>query len=99
MHGIGNVFWSREKYNQALEQYRRALFGWEKSLGNDHLDTLTAVKCIANVFRIQGKDDEALGLFRRELAGRERSLGKDHPKTLATSRRITELLENKGQIL
>ncbi|KAF3078608.1 hypothetical protein TWF102_003307, partial [Orbilia oligospora] len=66
-----------------MQWYKRALAGYEKTLGKDHPSTLSTIHNIAVVFDNQGKYDEAM--YKRALAGKEKVLGKDHPSTLAVA--------------
>ena len=71
---MANVLQKQGKYDEALEWYKRALTGDEKSLDKNHPDTLSTVYSMASVFQKQGKYDEALEWYRRALAGQEKSL-------------------------
>ena len=55
---MANVFFRQEKYDEALNWYRRALSGKERSLGKDYPNTLITVHQMAIVFFRQGKYDE-----------------------------------------
>jgi tetratricopeptide (TPR) repeat protein len=82
---MGTVFNGQGEYGKALEWYRRALDGREKTLGKDHPDTLETVHNMASVFDGKGEYGKALEWYRRALDGREKTLGKDHPDTLRPS--------------
>ena len=84
MYGTANVFQNQGKYDEALERYRRALAGEEKSLGEVHPNTLSTVSGMAAAFQSQGKYNEALEWYRRALTGKTKSLGNGHPDTLST---------------
>jgi tetratricopeptide (TPR) repeat protein len=68
VHCIASVF-RQEKYNDAVEWYRRALSVQERALGSDHPSTLTTVHNMAIVFHDQGKYDDALEWYLRVISG------------------------------
>ena len=78
--------------------YDRALRGREKSLGQDHPDTLKTVTNLGNLFYQQGKLDEAHSMYERSLRGYEKSLGQDHPDTLNTAHNLGSLLHQQGKL-
>jgi hypothetical protein len=50
-----------------------------KRLGEDHLDTLEAVSCLAITYRSQGNHEMCERLQKQVLEERSRQLGEDHP--------------------
>jgi Tfp pilus assembly protein PilF len=54
-HNMAVVFDKQGEYGKALEWYRRALDGREKTLGMDHPDTLGTVNNMASVFDKRGE--------------------------------------------
>ena len=50
---LGYLRFKQEKYDEALEWYRRALAGQEKSLGKDHQDTISTNLRIEELLREQ----------------------------------------------
>ncbi|MER7924881.1 tetratricopeptide repeat protein [Streptomyces sp. NPDC096057] len=60
----------------------RVLADYERILGDDHPDTLSARHNLANSYSDAGRVDDALNLRERVLADYERILGDDHPDTL-----------------
>ena len=75
------LFSNQGKYDTALEWYKRALAGKEKSLGPDHPSTLTTVHNMAFAFWEQGDYVKALQYWERSYEGRRRVLGDSHPGT------------------
>ena len=78
-------------------QLRRELEGREQQLGEDHPETLAAVRNLALLLEAQGKFDEAEPLFRRALDGLEQQLGADHQETLASVTNLALLLQAQGK--
>ena len=93
----GNFFLHCGRYDEAEPLYRRALEARERTLGNEHPDTLTSVNNLALLLRRTGRYDEAEPLYRRALEARERTLGNEHPDTLISVNNLAVLLDNKGR--
>ena len=79
-----------------LELYQRALDGYEKTLGNDHPNTLNTVNHIAGVYDSQGEYPKALQWYQRALDGYEKTLGNDHPDTLNTIYNMAGVYDSQG---
>jgi hypothetical protein len=65
---------------------RRELKGKEKTLGEDHPDTLTSAGKLVRVLWFQGRYREAGEIKWRVLKRCKKALGKKHPYTLSVSR-------------
>ena len=81
---------------RALEGHRRALKGYEKVLGAEHLDTLHSVDTLGNLLFDKGHCEGAEALLRRALEGYEKVLGAEHPYTLDSVNNLGRLLNMKG---
>ncbi|MFC9164419.1 tetratricopeptide repeat protein, partial [Streptomyces fungicidicus] len=68
----------------ALHAYRRALTTYERVLGADHPDTLSARNNLAYAYRAAGDLGRAIPLYEQTLTDRVRVLGADHPDTLTS---------------
>ena len=93
--GISSLgLWFREKLQSTLaeEFCKRALYGREKALGNEHPDTLTSLNDLANLLTDKRDYKGAEALYRRALELRERVLGSEHPDTLITVNNLGNLL-------
>ncbi|WP_078652750.1 tetratricopeptide repeat protein [Streptomyces sp. NRRL F-525] len=66
----------------ALDLRERVLADYERILGDDHPNTLTARHNLAISYSDAGRVQDALNLRERVLADYERILGDDHPNTL-----------------
>jgi tetratricopeptide (TPR) repeat protein len=84
-------------YSDAKYVPQWALDGFEKTIGKDHPNTLTAVHNRALVFKNQGQYGTALEWYGRALNGREKTLGKEHISTLDTVNSMAALFSNQGQ--
>ena len=76
---------------------RHALEIREKTLGPEHLGTLTSMSNLASLLYRKGEYDEAERLYRRVLETRERIPGPEHPDTLISMNNLAGLLQNKGE--
>ncbi|CAG7986834.1 unnamed protein product [Penicillium olsonii] len=72
------------QFAAAAEFCTRALNGYEKALGPNHISTLFTVGDLGNLYYNQGKLDQAEKMFTRALTGYEKALGSDHIWTVLT---------------
>ncbi|KAL7269771.1 hypothetical protein RUND412_007547 [Rhizina undulata] len=77
LHCMGAILWKQNRYDDALNFYRRALSGKEESIGAGDPSTLCTVNAMALVFDSKLQFDEALKLHNRALEG----IGSDNRKT------------------
>jgi tetratricopeptide (TPR) repeat protein len=73
---------NQSKLAKAEELLKRALQGYERSLGPEQTSTLEVIAALGHLHMIQRKPDEAEELLKRSLQGYESSLGPEHPLTL-----------------
>ncbi|KAK6334266.1 hypothetical protein TWF730_003480 [Orbilia blumenaviensis] len=97
IHSIALVFNNQNRYGEAMQWYERALVGCEKTLGENHPDTLSTINNIAGVFDNQGKFTEAVQWYERALAGRKETLGENHTDTLTTINNMAGVFDNQGK--
>jgi tetratricopeptide (TPR) repeat protein len=67
---------------------RRAIATFERVLGPEHPDTLTARDNLVRAYSLRGDYLRAVELGERTLADRERVLGPEHPDTLTSRNRL-----------
>jgi tetratricopeptide (TPR) repeat protein len=67
---------------EAIEVGEPLVSDFERTLGLDHPDTLTARDSLAAAYQAAGRAAEAVPLYERTLAAGERLWGADHPRTL-----------------
>ena len=65
--GFAEVLKEERKWSDAEAAYRSALVSQRKAQGNNHPDTLRAIRQLAMVLKRQGKFDETESLFRQLL--------------------------------
>jgi tetratricopeptide (TPR) repeat protein len=71
--------------------YIRALDGYEKAWGLDHISTLVTVNNLGILYADINKYKEAEEMYMRALDGKEKALGLDHTSTLGTVNNLGNL--------
>ncbi|MGQ0733863.1 MAG: tetratricopeptide repeat protein [Acidobacteriota bacterium] len=79
---MGEVYTNLGVYGAAQTLLEQAVATRERRLGDDNLETLTAMNQLANVYWFLGQFDKAEPLYHRVVDGRRRVLGDEHPDTL-----------------
>ncbi|KAL9101256.1 MAG: hypothetical protein Q9163_003470 [Psora crenata] len=88
LHQFAYLYRQNDMNAEAEMMYRRALDGYEKVWGPDHISTLDTVNNLGNLYANQGKLIEAEEMYRRALDGYEKAWGPDHPSTLRTTNNL-----------
>lgn len=83
---MGNGFYLQNKFEEALEWYKRALGGYKRSCGENHPQTFVGIYNVATALLGQDKYMEALEQFHVAVDGQRQTLGADHPDTIKTER-------------
>ena len=76
LHAI--VYYSQNKYDEALEYYNKSLDIYINKLGKDHTNVAESYNNIAIVYKSQNKYDEALEYYNKSLDIYINKLGNDH---------------------
>ncbi|KAH8657178.1 hypothetical protein BGZ60DRAFT_532027 [Tricladium varicosporioides] len=97
-HNLGDLYSGQGKLAEAEAMYLRALKGYEKALGPDHISTLDTVNNLGNLYKNQGKLAEAEAMYLRALKDYEKALGPDHTSTLLTVNNLGALYKNQGKL-
>jgi tetratricopeptide (TPR) repeat protein len=95
---FGNMFAKQGQYNEAEKMYERALQGYEKAWGPEHLSTLDTVHNLGLLFAKLGRLDEAQGMYQRALQSREKACGPEHTLTLDTVNNLGALYAGLGRL-
>jgi tetratricopeptide (TPR) repeat protein len=77
---------------------KRALAGFEKALGPEHLNTLKVIQNLDTLYHSCGKLDEAETMLKRALAGYEKVLGLEHRNTLGVVQNLGRLNHDHGKL-
>ncbi|MGI5171039.1 FxSxx-COOH system tetratricopeptide repeat protein [Spirillospora sp. CA-253888] len=76
----------------------RAVTAYERTLGPDHPDTLTARSNLAHAHWEAGERRRTVAMFKQVLADRERVLGDDHPRTLGARNDVAYMYWATGDV-
>jgi hypothetical protein len=82
---------------EASRLWENARAVYNRDLGEDHPNTLTAMNNLAVTYSDLGQDDKALVLKERTLKLRRARLGEDHPDTLASMNNLANTYDALGQ--
>ncbi|KAI7770703.1 hypothetical protein LZL87_004490 [Fusarium oxysporum] len=96
---LGILYRDQGKLLEAEAMYKRALEGYEKALGQDHISTLNIINNLGVLYRDQGKLLEAEAMYKRAIEGYEKALGQDHISTLNTVNNLGALYVGQGKLL
>jgi serine/threonine protein kinase len=94
---IGQAYHSLGEYEKAQQHLERAMGIRRRELGQDHLDTLTAMYNLARVLWRQEKYAQAEPLFLQAVAGRRKALGGEHAETLNAIHGLAALYRAMGK--
>jgi tetratricopeptide (TPR) repeat protein len=92
---LGVLFACQGKLVEAEKMYMRALQGYEKTLGAEHISTLDTVNNLGILYEDQGKLVEAEEMYMRALQGYEKTLGAEN---VATYRPALNTAKNLGKL-
>ena len=82
-----------DRYADSEHYYRRALVGFETSLGSEHHDTLHTTYSLGTVLEAMGRFKDAEPLTRHALEGFRSKLGAEHPDTLRSVLHFAAVLQ------
>ncbi|KAF7556979.1 hypothetical protein G7Z17_g1046 [Cylindrodendrum hubeiense] len=71
---------------------------YQKTLGNEHHDTITAMGNLAAIFMEQGNLKEAESIIRKVLKNRQQTVGNEHHQTITTMNNLSETLRRQGNL-
>jgi tetratricopeptide (TPR) repeat protein len=87
----------QEQHQEAEARSKEGLAECEKTLGEDHLDTLQMADCLAMVFQSQGRQAEALTTRTRVLNWCKAKYGPDHIDTIRQTYNYALIYDQQGQ--
>ncbi len=87
----------KRTYAKAEALLARTLANRERTLGEEHLLTLTTANSLAMVYKAQGRYKEAEWLYHRSLEASARTLGNEHPLTRAAIIGLASAYEAEGR--
>ena len=89
-------YWSAGRTADAIAIEEQVTADYERILGPDHPDTLTARGNLAASYRSAERTADAITIQERVAADRERILGADHPDTVLARDRLAEWGAERG---
>ena len=98
MNNLGSLYADQAKMQEAEEMLQRALVGFEKALGLEHISTLTTVNNLGSLYVDQGKIQKAEEMYNRALKGKMKAQGPDHSATLDTVNNLGLLYLKQGRM-
>jgi Tetratricopeptide repeat len=96
MHNLAISYSEVGRRQEALELTEKVVAARERTLGEEHPDTLDSMDCLANHYSEVGRRQETLELARRVAAVRKRALGEGHQDTLLSHGNMTIFEEIPG---
>ena len=99
LNNIANVYRTQGKYEEAEENYKRAVVILENSVGPQHPNLATVLNNLAVLYRKQGKYKEAESLYRRALTIVEKALGPEHRNVAMSLNNLALLYQKQGKFI
>lgn len=78
--------------------YGRALEGLERTLGEEHPNTLITITALGGLYNEQGRFYEAGAMCERALVASEKTCGSEHPLTLCIVEILSTIYNNQGRL-
>jgi DNA-binding CsgD family transcriptional regulator len=94
-NNLAGLIFRESDFAGAEELYRKALAGYERTLGPEHPFTLSCIYNLGVLLGEKGDSSASEAMHQRALAGRENSLGTKHPDTLMSLAALEALQEPK----
>jgi hypothetical protein len=98
LHAVAHHDYDRGDYRSARALQERAMDVMRRLLGEEHLDTLSAMNNLAETLRAQGELDRARDLGEQVLDVTWRMLGDEHPHTLTSMNNLASTLSEQGDL-
>ena len=95
---VGRVMRESNKYEKAIELYKKSLAVYENVHGKEHEFTTTLYNNIGDVMREKGDLDGALEIHHKALVVREKVYGEEHTSTAVSYDNIAMVMEQKGDL-
>lgn len=95
--GLGSVYWSQQRHDEALSVMRRGLAIQERVLGVDHPDLASTLNNLGALYWTQGNYAQALPMYERARKIYERTLEPTHPDMASVLNNLAETYWKLGQ--
>ncbi|KAI3333514.1 kinesin light chain [Ustulina deusta] len=93
---LGGYLWGRCRWREMAAVSKKALDFRQKTLGDEHPDTVNAMYNLGIAYFGQGMHKEAEKLYRQVVLLREEALGSKHPHTLDTMTALANSISEQG---
>ena len=97
LHNLGLMFDEMRRLDEAEKMYQRALQGYEKTCGPEHISTFQTVNNLGLLYADLRKFDEAEKMYQRALQGYEKTCGPDHISIFDTVHNLGILYRKSGK--
>ncbi|TAQ84470.1 hypothetical protein B7494_g7215 [Chlorociboria aeruginascens] len=97
-HKFGNFYADQGKLAKAEAMYIRAMQGYKKALGPDHISILDTVHNLGILYKKQGKLAKAEAMYIRAMQGYKKALEPDHISILNTVNNLGILYKKQGKL-
>ncbi|KAJ5365664.1 Disease resistance protein [Penicillium concentricum] len=98
LFSLGYLYADQGRFQEAEAMYERALEGYEKAWGREHMSTLDTVNNLGTIYENQGRLQEAEAMYERALEGCEKAWGREHTSTLGTVSNLGILYKEQGRL-
>ncbi|KAL8903005.1 MAG: hypothetical protein Q9207_004212 [Kuettlingeria erythrocarpa] len=96
---LGHLHRNQGKLVKAEKMHQRALDGYKRLVGSEHIWTLDTVENLALLYQSQSKLVEAEGMLQQVLGGYEKLVGREHRYTLHAVEKLGHLHRNQGKLV
>ena len=91
MNNLQSVYYRQKRYAEAEPLAVEVLAARQRSLGEDHPDTLRSLHNMATVLDALGRDAEAEPMYLKVIATKRRVLGEHHAQTAVSNWRLAQM--------
>ncbi len=97
LNELASIYDSQGRYDEAIENYEKAIRIDEKTVGKEHPDYATHLNNLGNVYRLQGRYDEAIEKIEEALRIDEKTIGMEHPKYAIGLNNLGNVYRSQGR--
>jgi len=97
LNNVGQIYYARENYAEALKIFLRLQAAYEKTLPSGHENHATVLQTLSAIYFYLGKDSEAEKSYLHLLALRETAHGADHPHVAQALFNLASFYQFRGK--
>ncbi|KAL8907437.1 MAG: hypothetical protein Q9207_001407 [Kuettlingeria erythrocarpa] len=98
MSNLASTLSDQGRLDEAASMKQEVLEKRRRILGDEHPDTITAMKNLANTLSDQGQLDKAASMQQEVLEKTRRILGDEHPNTTSAMSNLANTLSDQGRL-